>query len=91
MLDICLLGTGGMMPLPDRFLTSLLVRYNGNSVLIDCGEGTQVAIKKKRLECQPDRAYLHNSLSWRPCCRDSGTFAFYRQFRKNRTYYYLRA
>ena len=53
MLDICLLGTGGMMPLPDRFLTSLLVRYNGNSVLIDCGEGTQVAIKKKGWSVNP--------------------------------------
>ena len=53
MLDICLLGTGGMMPLPNRFLTSLLARYNGNSVLIDCGEGTQVAVKKKGWSVNP--------------------------------------
>ena len=46
MLDICLLGTGGMMPLPQRFLTSLLARYNGSSLLIDCGEGTQITLKK---------------------------------------------
>ena len=46
MLDVCLLGTGGMMPLPQRFLTSLLTRYNGSSLLIDCGEGTQIALKK---------------------------------------------
>lgn len=46
MIDVCLLGTGGMMPLPQRALTSLLVRYNGSSILIDCGEGTQVAVKK---------------------------------------------
>ena len=39
-LDICLLGTGGMMPLPYRWLTSLMARYNGTSILIDCGEGT---------------------------------------------------
>lgn len=45
MLNITLLGTGGMVPLPDRFLTSLLVRYNGTAILIDCGEGTQVAIR----------------------------------------------
>lgn len=45
MLDICLLGTGGMMPMPDRFLTSLLTRLNGRMVLIDCGEGTQVTMK----------------------------------------------
>ena len=46
MLDVCLLGTGGMMPLPYRWLTSLMVRYNGSSLLIDCGEGTQIAIKE---------------------------------------------
>jgi ribonuclease Z len=45
MLDICLLGTGGMMPLPDRYLTALLARYNGRKLLIDCGEGTQVTMK----------------------------------------------
>lgn len=47
MLEICLLGTGGMMPLPGRWLTSLMLRYNGSSMLIDCGEGTQIAIKEK--------------------------------------------
>ena len=46
MLDVILLGTGGMMPLPYRFLTSLFVRYNGSAVLLDCGEATQVAMKK---------------------------------------------
>ncbi len=46
MLDVCLLGTGGMMPLPGRHLTALLLRYNGHSILLDCGEGTQVAIRK---------------------------------------------
>ncbi|MDD3278884.1 MAG: ribonuclease Z [Lachnospiraceae bacterium] len=46
MLDVCLLGTGGMMPLPGRWLTALMTRYNGSNLLIDCGEGTQVAIKE---------------------------------------------
>lgn len=45
MLDICLLGTGGMLPLPDRFLTAMLARHNGRKLLIDCGEGTQVTMK----------------------------------------------
>lgn len=45
MLDICLLGCGGMMPLPDRWLTAVLVRYNGKMILIDCGEGTQIPLK----------------------------------------------
>ena len=47
MLDVCLLVTGGMMPLPYRWLTSLMLRYNGSNMLIDCGEGTQIAIKQK--------------------------------------------
>jgi len=45
MVDITLLGCGGMMPLPKRFLTSMLARLNGRFVLIDCGEGTQVTLK----------------------------------------------
>lgn len=46
MLDVCLLGTAGMMPLPYRYLTSLMTRYNGSSLMIDCGEATQIAVKK---------------------------------------------
>lgn len=53
MLDVCLLGTGGMMPLPYRYLTALLTRYNGSSLLIDCGEGTQIAMKKAGLSAKP--------------------------------------
>ncbi len=53
MLDVCLLGTSGMMPLPGRWLTSLMTRFNGSSLLIDCGEGTQVAIKEKGWSYKP--------------------------------------
>ena len=53
MLDLCLLGTGGMMPLPGRWTTSLMTRYNGSSLLIDCGEGTQVALKKTGWSFKP--------------------------------------
>ena len=53
MLDVCLLGCGGMMPLPRRWLTALMTRYNGSSLLIDCGEGTQVAIKEKGWSFKP--------------------------------------
>ena len=53
MLDVCLLGTGGMMPLPYRLLTSLMTRFNGSSLLIDCGEGTQVAVKKAGWSFKP--------------------------------------
>jgi len=51
MLDLCLLGTGGMMPLPGRWLTALMTRYNGKGLLIDCGEGTQIALKERGWSC----------------------------------------
>ena len=53
MLDVCLLGTSGMMPLPERWLTSLMTRLGGSSLLIDCGEGTQIAIREKGWSVNP--------------------------------------
>lgn len=41
------------MPLPYRHLTSLIVRYNGKCILIDCGEGTQVAMRRKGISAKP--------------------------------------
>ena len=41
------------MPLPRRWLTALMCRYNGSNILIDCGEGTQVAIKQKGWSFKP--------------------------------------
>jgi len=46
LLGVSLLGCGGMTPLPERRLTSLLVRHSGKMILVDCGEGTQIGIKK---------------------------------------------
>lgn len=45
MLEVSLVGTGGMMPMPGRFLASALLRLNGKMILIDCGECTQVSLK----------------------------------------------
>ena len=45
MIDIALVGTGGMMPLPGRFLSSMLCRVNGKLILFDFGEGTQVSLR----------------------------------------------
>ncbi|HKG26067.1 MAG TPA: MBL fold metallo-hydrolase, partial [Thermomicrobiales bacterium] len=42
MIDFLLLGNGAMLPLPDRWLSSLLVRCEGELTLFDCGEGTQI-------------------------------------------------
>ncbi len=45
MIDITLLGSGGGMPVPNRFLSSAILSYRGRKILIDCGEGTQVSMK----------------------------------------------
>jgi ribonuclease Z len=48
--EVFILGSGGMMPLPQRFLTSVLVRRNGENLLFDCGEGTQISLKRLNLK-----------------------------------------
>ena len=45
MIDVALVGTGGMMPLPSRWLSAVLLRVLGHLVLFDCGEGTQVSLR----------------------------------------------
>src|SRR5438270_1052340 len=45
MLDLALLGTGAMLPLPNRWLSSVLLRYGAHLVLFDCGEGTQITLR----------------------------------------------
>lgn len=47
MIDLVLLGCGGNMPMPNRFLSSLFINYKGRKILIDCGEGTQVSMRMK--------------------------------------------
>ncbi|MGL6107601.1 ribonuclease Z [Romboutsia sp.] len=47
MIDLVLLGCGGNMPMPNRFLSSLFINYRGRKILIDCGEGTQVSMRMK--------------------------------------------
>ena len=58
MIDVCLAGTGGMMPMPDRFLTSLYLRSEGRALLIDCGESTQTAMRCAELHFKPIEALL---------------------------------
>ena len=47
MIDLVLLGCGGNMPMPNRFLSSLFINFKGRKILIDCGEGTQVSMRMK--------------------------------------------
>lgn len=46
MIDICTLGTGGAIPMPDRALSSMYLRVDGHALLLDCGEGTQTQIRR---------------------------------------------
>lgn len=46
LLNLTLLGSGGGMPTQNRFLSSMIIGYKGRKILIDCGEGTQVAMRK---------------------------------------------
>lgn len=46
MIEVTLLGCGGGMPLPGRYLSATLITYRGRKILIDCGEGTQVSMRK---------------------------------------------
>ena len=46
MMQITLLGTGGTQPLPDRALAAMAVTVQGRTLLLDCGEGTQVSLRR---------------------------------------------
>lgn len=49
-MEVYVLGCGGMMPLPGRHLTSVLVRREGELLLFDCGEATQISLKRLNLK-----------------------------------------
>lgn len=49
-MEAFVLGCGGMMPLPYRHLTSVLLRREGDLFLFDGGEGTQVSLKRLNLK-----------------------------------------
>ncbi len=48
-MEAFVLGCGGVMPLPGRHLTSVLLRREGELLLFDCGEGTQVSLRELNL------------------------------------------
>ena len=63
MLKVTLLGTGGTQPLPDRALAAAAVTVAGRSVLLDCGEGTQIALKETGCG-----GTASARTGFRPCC-----------------------
>ncbi len=55
-MEAFILGCGGMMPLPYRHLTSVLLRREGDLFLFDCGEGTQVSLRRLNLKWKKNDA-----------------------------------
>lgn len=47
MIEVMMLGTGAMVPLPTRWLSSALLRVDASLMLMDCGEGTQIAMRER--------------------------------------------
>ncbi|HUG14799.1 MAG TPA: ribonuclease Z [Thermomicrobiales bacterium] len=62
MLDVSVLGIGGMMPLPGRPLSAALIRAGGETILWDCGEGTQVAWRASGWPFRPTGTILLSHL-----------------------------
>jgi ribonuclease Z len=62
MIEVCLLGVGGMMPLPGRPLSACLFRAGGETFLFDCGEGTQVNWRQSGWPFRPTGTLLLSHL-----------------------------
>ena len=50
MLDVCLLGSGGMMPLPYRYLTALMTRFKREQSPDRLRRGDTGRGERKRME-----------------------------------------
>ena len=46
MIDITLLGTAALVPIPGRALTAATLTCHGRTILFDCGEGTQTTARR---------------------------------------------
>lgn len=57
-MEAFILGAGGTMPLPNRHLTSVLLRREGEVFLFDAGEGTQVSLRALNLKWKKISAIL---------------------------------
>ncbi len=49
MIKITFLGTSGAIPTPKRNHPAILLSYNSDNILVDCGEGTQIQFKKAKI------------------------------------------
>ena len=53
MLDVCLLGTGGMMPLPRRWLTALMTGITATVFLLTAAKELRWQLRKKGWSFKP--------------------------------------
>jgi ribonuclease Z len=58
-INLTFLGTGDAVPSAKRNHTAILLNYNEENILVDCGEGTQRQIRKARLNpCKVTRILI---------------------------------
>ena len=57
-MKLVFLGTSGMVPTKDRNVQSIYMEYNGDGILLDCGEGTQRQITLAKLNAQKIKTIL---------------------------------
>lgn len=50
--SVIILGSNSAAPASDRFPTSQLINIHDNLILLDCGEGTQLQLRKYKLKSQ---------------------------------------
>lgn len=59
MIKIVFLGTSDQIPSAERNHSSILLNYNGENILVDCGEGTQRQFRKAKLNpCKTTRLLI---------------------------------
>ena len=58
MTKVTFLGTAGMVPTKERNVQSIYLDYNGEGILLDCGEGTQRQITLAKLNAQKIKKIL---------------------------------
>ena len=65
--ELTILGSSSALPTSKRFPTAHLLKVDERFFLIDCGEGTQIQLRKFGFNPGTDSSYFYFSSAWRPC------------------------